>query len=327
MTSEQPFDAFRKLVADPKPADEAARLAALRRMAGFSVQGAALGRLSRVAGWLAAWSGRAPQVTRPLVALFVGTHGFAADRAERERLQAMVEHTAAGGAAINQLCAARDLGLKVFDLALDVPTGDIAREAALDEKGCAATMAFGMEAMAGGVDLLCLGSIGTDGEVAAAAIMAALHGGPVAAWCETSRAINDPEAAARQLAVVQAALAAHDGHLGEPLEALRRLGGREIAAIAGAILAARSEKVPVILDGYASLAAAAVLHAMEPSAVEHCLVGHVTVAPAHRRAAEALGLEPLLDLGLGEGEGLGSALAAGIVRDAALVCSGMREIG
>ena len=89
----------------------------------------------------------------------------------------MVENFAAGGAAINQICVAYDLGLKVFDLALDLPTGDITAEAALDEAGCAATMAFGMEAMAGGVDLLCIGEMGIGNTTVAAAIYAALYGG------------------------------------------------------------------------------------------------------------------------------------------------------
>ena len=92
-----------------------------------------------------------------------------------------VELCAAGGAAINQICLANDLGLKVFDLALHLPTGDITREAALDEHGCAATMAFGMEAIAGGADLLCLGDIGVGNSTVAAAIL--LH----ALWRRGSR--------------------------------------------------------------------------------------------------------------------------------------------
>ena len=309
MTTGLPFDDFRNLLKALPGPDEAARARAADRTAKLSAQGPALGRLGAVAEWLAAWTGRDPQVLRPLVALFAGTHRGVAG--SREETQAMVEHAAAGGAMVCQLCAANDLGLKIFDLALHMPVGDIAVEPALDERGCAATMAFGMEAVAGGIDLVCVGAIGVGGALSAAALMAALHGGPASDWTET------------HAQAVERALAFHGGNLKDPLEALRRLGGRELAAIAGAILAARMEKVPVVLDGYASLAAAAVLKAAATDALDHCLLGHVSREPGMTRAAAALGLRPLLDLSLGDGEGAGAALAAGIVKNAAAVHAGM----
>lgn len=309
MTTGLPFDDFRNLIKTLPGPDAGARARAGERSAKLSAQGPALGRLGDLAEWLATWTGRDPAVMRPLVALFAGTHGGVA--ASREKTQAMVEHAAAGGAMVCQLCAANDLGLKVFDLALHMPAGDITRTAALDERGCAATMAFGMEAIAGGIDLVCVGAIGVGGTLSAAALMAALHGGPASDWSE------------EYAAAVERALARHEGNLKDPLEALRRLGGREIAAMAGAILAARMEKIPVILDGYASLAAAAVLKAAEPSAIDHCMLGHVSTEKGMAKAAALLGLSPLLDLSLGDGEGAGAALAAGIVRNAASVHAGM----
>lgn len=311
MTTGLPFDDFRTLLRTLPGPDEAALQRAAARNALLSAQGPALGRAGDIAVWLAAWTGRDPAVTRPLVALFAGTHKLARDRVAET--QAAVEHAAAGGAAVNQICAASDLGLKIFDLALHLPVGDIAREPALDERGCAATMAFGMEAVAGGIDLACLGGVGVGGEASAAALMAALLGGSGEDWASTPA----------EAAIVDAALATHGANLKDPLEALRRLGGRETAALAGAILAARVEKVPVILDGYVSLAAAAVLRAAAPSAIDHCLLGHVSTAPGMARAAAAMGMKPLLDLGLGDGEGIGAAFAAGVVRNAALVHSGM----
>ena len=309
MTTGLPFDDFRNLIKALPGPDEGARTRAAERSARLSAQGPALGHLGHIAEWLAAWTGREPQVLRPLVALFAGTHGGVAG--SREATQAMVEHAAAGGAMVCQLCAANDLGLKIFDLALHMPVGDIAQEPALDERGCAATMAFGMEAIAGGIDLVCVGAIGVGGARSAAALMAALHGGEPADWTE------------EHAADVERALARHEGHLKDPLEALRRLGGRELAAIAGAILAARMEKIPVILDGYASLAVAAVLKAAAPAAIDHCLLGHVSTEPGMARAASVLGLAPLVELSLGDGEGAGAAIAAGIVRNAALTHSGM----
>ena len=174
----------------------------------------------------------------------------------------MLDNFAAGGAAINQICAAYGLGFKVFDLALDLPTGDIATEPAMDERGCVATMAFGMEAVAGGTDLLCVGEMGIGNTTVAAAIYAALYGGPAEHWVGRGTGVDDA-GLARKVGAVEAALERHRPDLSDPLQILARLGGREVAAIAGAIVAARLQRVPVILDGYVATAAAAVLHAVD----------------------------------------------------------------
>jgi nicotinate-nucleotide--dimethylbenzimidazole phosphoribosyltransferase len=234
-----------------------------------------------------------------------------------------VELCAAGGAAINQVCLAYDLGLKVFDLALHVPTGDICQEAALDERGCAATMAFGMEAIADGADLLCLGDLGVGNSTVAAALLAAILGGKGSDWVGKGSGA-DADMMVRKADIVDAALAFHGNSLKDPLEALRRVGGREFAAIAGAILAARMQKIPVLIDGFAALAASAVLHAVNPDAISHCLLASLPALPALAAAGEKLGLDaPLLDLALDHGEGVGAALGAGIVKAAALCSSGM----
>jgi nicotinate-nucleotide--dimethylbenzimidazole phosphoribosyltransferase len=230
----------------------------------------------------------------------------------------MLENFAAGGAAINQICASLNLGFKVFDLALDLPTNDITVDAAMAEKFCVATMAFGMEAIAGGTDLLCVGELGIGNTTVAAAILAGLYGGPASRFVGRGTGVDDA-GLARKLAAVEAALARHAGHLGDPLEVLRRLGGREIAAICGAILAARLQRIPVILDGFVVTAAAAVLHALDPSALDHCVAGHLSAEGGHQEALERLGKVPLLALGMRLGEGTGAALAAGIVR-AAVAC-------
>ena len=228
----------------------------------------------------------------------------------------MLANFSAGGAAINQICATYELGFKVFDLALDLPTGDIAAEPAMDEKSCVATMAFGMEAIAGGIDLLGLGEMGIGNTTIAAAIYAALYGGDHSRFVGRGTGLDDA-GMVRKAEVVEMALATHAGHLDDPLEVLRRLGGREIAAMAGAILAARLQRVPVVLDGYVVTAAAAVLHALDPSALDHCIAGHVSAEGAHREVLERLGKKPLLDLGMRLGEGTGAALAMGLIKAAA----------
>ncbi|TPN83541.1 nicotinate-nucleotide--dimethylbenzimidazole phosphoribosyltransferase, partial [Mesorhizobium sp. B1-1-5] len=174
----------------------------------------------------------------------------------------------------------------------------------------------------GGADLLCLGDLGVGNSTVAAALFAAVLGGKGADWVGPGSGA-DAAMQARKAEMVDAALAFHAGHLDEPLEVLRRLGGREFAAIAGAILAARMQKIPVLLDGVAATAAAAVLHAANPAALDHCLLAGLSPEPAHAQAAERLGLRPLLDLGVGHGEGVGAALAAGLIKAAARTSSGM----
>ena len=149
-----------------------------------------------------------------------------------------------------------------------------------------------------------------------------LYGGEGADWVGPGSGA-DAAMLARKAAAVDAAVALHGSHRGDPFEVLRRVGGREFAAIAGAILAARMERIPVILDGHAATAAAAVLQAVNPAALDHCVVAHLPVEAGHRKAVERLGLEPLLDLKLAHGEGTGAALAAGLVKAAALCSTGM----
>lgn len=321
-----PFDDIRNLIASMPGPDMAAANAVRARDKELTKPAGSLGRLEEIAEWLAAWQGKAPpRVDRPLVCVFAGNHGVVAQGVSafpQTVTRQMLENFAAGGAAINQICAAYDLGFKVFDLALDLPTGDFTQEDALDERACVATMAFGMEALAGGADLLALGEMGIGNTTSAAAIFAALYGGGAARWCGRGTGVDD-EGLKRKIAAVEAGLKLHANHLGDPLEVLRRFGGREMAAICGAILAARLQRIPVILDGYVVTAAAAILHALDPSALDHCLAGHLSAEGAHADALVRIGKQPLLALDMRLGEGSGAALAAGLVKAAAGVHSGM----
>jgi nicotinate-nucleotide--dimethylbenzimidazole phosphoribosyltransferase len=179
-----------------------------------------------------------------------------------------------------------------------------------------------MEAVAGGTDLLCIGEMGIGNTTIAAAIFAALFGGQASDWVGRGTGVDD-EGMARKREAVEAALQLHHGRLSDPLEVLRRVGGRELAAMAGAIVAARHQRVPVIVDGYVATAAAAVLFAVDKGAVDHCLFGHVSAEPGHQRALARMEKAPLLDLGMRLGEGTGAALAAGIVKAAARIHAGM----
>jgi nicotinate-nucleotide--dimethylbenzimidazole phosphoribosyltransferase len=133
----------------------------------------------------------------------------------------------------------------------------------------------------------------------------------------------DGDGLKRKADAVRRAIALHRSHLDDPLEVLRRVGGREIAAMTGAVLAARTQRIPVLIDGYVATAAAAIIYAMRPDALDHCLAGHLSAEPAHARLLQKLGLKPVLDLGMRLGEGSGAAMAAGIVKAAADLHNGM----
>ena len=323
--SPRPFDDIRALLKGMPAPDVTALAAARERQAQLTKPAGSLGRLEEIAEFLASWQGGSPHVDAPLVAVFAGNHGVVAKGVSpypASVTQAMVANFTSGGAAINQICKTFDISLKVYELALEQPTGDITREPALDERACAATMAFGMEALASEPDLLCPGDMGIGNTTSAAAICHALYGGKPEDWVGRGTGVDDA-GLKRKADAVGAAVALHREHLSDPLEALRRLGGREIAAIAGAIVAARTQRVPVLLDGFVVAAAAAVLHALDASALDHCLAAHVSAENAHAEVLRRLGKTPLLNLGMRLGEGSGAALAVGIVRAAVACHNGM----
>jgi nicotinate-nucleotide--dimethylbenzimidazole phosphoribosyltransferase len=326
MSNGLPFDDIRALITSMPEADAEAMAAVRARDAQLTKPPGALGRLEEIVEWLAAWQQRAvPKIDQPVVAVFAGNHGVVAQgvAAYPQAVTAqMVANFQSDGAAVNQICKTFDLGLKVFELALEVPTGDITQDAAMTEKDCAATMAYGMEAIANGCDLLCIGEMGIGNTTIAAALAHALFGGKAEDWVGPGTGV-DAEGLKRKASAVTRAIALHGDHLDDPLEVLRRLGGRELAAMAGAILGARLNRVPVMIDGYVATAAAAVLFKANPHALDHCMAAHVSAEPAHRALLQKVGMKPLLDLGMRLGEGSGAALAAGIVRAAVNCHTGM----
>lgn len=308
-----------ELLTLPPDGDEAAVAAVRARDALLTKPAGSLGALEGLVEFLARWQGRAqPRLDNPMVTIFAGNHGVTDQGVSafpREVTAQMVANFTDGGAAISQICALHEINLRVFELALEVPTGDITKEAALDDKMCAATIAYGMEAIAGKPDLICLGEMGIGNTTVAAAIYAALYGGTGADWVGRGTGVDDA-GLARKADAVDRALAHHAGELDHPLAILARLGGREIAAMLGALIASRHQKVPVIVDGFVATAAAAIAHAVNPAAIEHCLFAHVSAEGGHARALGAMGQKGLLDLGMRLGEGSGAALAAVLAKTA-----------
>lgn len=278
-----------------------------------------LGQLEELVEHLARWQGKAePTLDNPMVAIFAGNHGVTKQGISAfpaEVTAQMVANFTSGGAAISQICALHEINLRVFELALDIPTNDFTIEAAMDDRTCAATIAYGMEAIAGDVDLLCIGEMGIGNTTVAAALYAALFGGDGASWVGRGAGVDD-RGLARKADAVDRGLALHASEQRHPLELLGRLGGREIAAMLGAIIATRQKKIPIIIDGFVACAAAAIAYAINPEALDHCIFAHCSAEAGHRHALEKMGKRPLLDLGLRLGEGSGAALAAVLVKTA-----------
>ena len=318
------LDEIRAILGEFPAADLPAGEAASAREAVLTKPPGALGRLEELTHWLCLWQGRhPPRIDRPRVAVFAGNHGVAGRGVSAypaEVTKQMVANFIAGGAAVNQLCISADAELRVYEMDLDHPTADFSAGPAMSEEDCAKAFAYGMTAVEPGLDLICLGEMGIANTTSAAALCCALFGGSAADWVGPGTGVAG-EGLARKIAVVDEAIALHRPGFGDGFEAMRRVGGKELAAIAGAVIAARLAHTPVLLDGFASTAAAAVLHDAAPGALDHCLVAHCSAEPGHRRLVERIGKKPLLDLGMRLGEASGAVLAIPVLR-AAIACHG-----
>jgi nicotinate-nucleotide--dimethylbenzimidazole phosphoribosyltransferase len=316
--------AFRSLLQTLPQPDAAARAQAQARDAVLTKPAGSLGRLEEVALWVAGWQGRAqPRIEHPLVLIFAGNHGVTARGVSAfpaEVTVQMVANFRAGGAAINQLARTFGARMEVHALELDRPVADFTAQAAMTEADVVAALAAGWDAVDPAADLLVTGEMGIGNTTSAAALAGALFGGAAADWTGRGTGVDDAGLALKTQVVAEG-IALHAG--ATPLEALRCLGGREIAAMAGAIARARAERIPVILDGFICCAAAAVLEAEVTGALDHCIAGHQSAESAHARLLQALGKVPLLSLGLRLGEGSGAALAIAVVQGAVACHSGM----
>jgi len=320
------LDEMRGLVRAFPAQDEAARQAVAAREGQLTKPPGALGRLEELTSWLAGWQAKSPpSLDRPRVCVFAGNHGVAKQGVSAfppDVTAQMVQNFQNGGAAVNQLCQVNDAELRVYEMALDHPTADFTEAPAMTDEECATAMAYGMMAVDDGIDLLCVGEMGIGNSTAGAALAHALFGGDAKDWTGPGTGVAGPELA-RKIDVVDKAVTLHLAETTDAFDVLRRLGGHELAAIVGAIIAARMGRVPVLLDGYACTAAAAVLFRVDPHALDHCIVGHLSAEPAHAKLCDAIRQRPILDLGMRLGEASGAALALGVLRGALACHSGM----
>lgn len=313
------IDELRAACLDLSAGNEAAAAAVARRQDTLTKPQGSLGRLETLVAWLARWQGHdMPKLNKVKVIVFAGSHGVTAKGVSAfpaEVTPQMVANFAAGGAAINQLARAAGAELAVIPLEVERMTGDFTETVAMDEAEFLAAVSAGYASVEKDTDLVCFGEMGIGNTTPAAAISAALFGGGGQKWCGRGTGVDDA-GLNRKVAAVDAGLARHVDALNDPLKIAAALGGRELAAIFGATLAARHNDVPVILDGFVSTAAAAPLAKMRPQGLAHTVAGHVSAEAGHRGLLEALSLEPLLSLGMRLGEGSGACLAVNILRSA-----------
>lgn len=320
------LDEFSALLKQGPGPDLAALSGAQDRNGQLTKPPGALGRLEDIAVWYASWRGTdRPSIDAPQVIIFAGNHGVTAQGVSAfpaEVTAQMVMNFEHGGAAINQLSKAFGAKLDVIALELDRPTDDFTQGPAMSEADCVAALLAGWNAVDPDADLLVTGEMGIGNTTSAAAIALALYGGDAGAWTGRGTGVDDTGLALKTRVVAQGA-ALHTSAIGNGLEALRCLGGRELAAMAGAIARARSLSIPVILDGFICSAAAATLQACDAGALDHVIAGHQSAEGAHAALLANMDKTPLLSLGLRLGEGSGAALAIGILKGAVACHSGM----
>ncbi|USG60834.1 nicotinate-nucleotide--dimethylbenzimidazole phosphoribosyltransferase [Sneathiella marina] len=320
------LDKFRRLYSELPLIDKSSAGAAAARDAVLTKPAGALGRLEDLAVWMSGWQRKHPPTyTSPQVVVFAGNHGVCDQGISafpRDVTMQMVSNFRNGGAAINQLADAYGASFSVLPLALETPTLDFTKGPAMSEEECCTALQAGWNSLSQDTDLLVVGEMGIGNTTVAAAISAALFGGTGADWAGPGTGLT-MEGVRKKATVIDAGLSLHAEILDDPLLVLQHLGGREIAAMAGAILAARHNKTPVILDGFVVGAAAAILKKANPAALDHCVAGHMSAEPGHELLLRHLEKEPLLTLRMRLGEGSGAALALGILKGAIAAHNGM----
>jgi nicotinate-nucleotide--dimethylbenzimidazole phosphoribosyltransferase len=325
--------------------DRAATAAATARQAQLTKPAGALGQLEAVAIQLAGLQGcEQPQIQRPWLSLFAGDHGVVAEgvSAFPQAVTAQMLHNfVAGGAAVSVLAKAQNIPLEVVDLGtidlnLELPgvrhlrlgagTANFAQGPAMSVEQCQLALAAGRDALlraqAAGSDLFLAGEMGIGNTTAATALACALSDASPAQLVGPGTGLDQAGVAHKQ-AVIERALALHGAHLAEPFEALRRVGGFELAALTGAYLACAQSGIPALVDGFICSAAALCALRLNPACGPWLLFAHAGAEPGHQALLATLDAQPLLDLGLRLGEGSGAALALPLIKLACQLHAGM----
>ncbi|SCA55811.1 Nicotinate-nucleotide--dimethylbenzimidazole phosphoribosyltransferase [Candidatus Terasakiella magnetica] len=289
-----------------------------------------LGRLEEVSHWVARWQGSYPPRAKSVHCnVYAGNHGVVARGVSAyppEVTGQMVQNFINGGAAVNQICATFDVDLQVHEMALDQPTADFSKGPAMSDEDMAEAFFYGMTTVKDHTDLLCIGEMGIGNTTSAAAVAHGLYGGAAETWVGRGTGVDD-EAMGHKIAVVAESVLVNKDAMKDGLDVLRCLGGRELVAMAGAVVAARMKRIPVLLDGYVCTSAVAALEATCKGALDHCMVAHNSVEPGHQLLCEKIGKKALFDLDMRLGEASGAVLAVGLVRSAVACHNNMATFG
>jgi nicotinate-nucleotide--dimethylbenzimidazole phosphoribosyltransferase len=287
----------------------------------------ALASFDELAEWVAGWQRTdRPRVERPVGLIFAADHGVAAaedvSAYPTTVTAAMFEAFGRGRSTVSAFARHVGATVRAIDVGVGWPTADIRHAAALTPERfdkIVATASAAVDEIDG--DLLVLGEMGIGNTTVAAAVAAALAGGETADWVGRGTGVDDAGLARKRIAVDHAVR--RIAGVTDPIEVLREVGGAELVAVAAAVVAARHLRLPVVLDGYVVSAAVLPLAIVEPAALDHCIVGHCSAEPGHRRLLERLGMRWLLDLDLRLGEGSGAMAAVPLV---AMACAGITEV-
>lgn len=317
---------FKKYLANLPNPNSDYTIAAEQRNKELTKPAGSLGRLEELAIWYASWQGsHKKDIGSILIAIFAGNHGVAQKGVSAfpiEVTQQMVTNFEQGGAAINQLASLLPSTLKVVPIDLDKPTKDFAQFEAMNREEFSHAFFIGFDAVHEGYDLVIPGEMGIGNTTSAAAVSSALFGGGPEEWTGKGTGIDDNQLK-QKIEVIRQGLDLHGKVFGSPLDILRCLGGREMAALAGSIFSARLKSIPVILDGFICTSVAAVLFKMDPRLLDHVVAGHCSAENAHKKLLNKLNLKPLLELEMRLGEASGGGVAAHILRTAVKCYGGM----
>ena len=295
--------------------------AAFERQKQLTKPPGSLGKLEEYACFMAAWQGNErPEIKLAQALVFAGNHGVCDQGVNpfpQEVTMAMVENFRNGGAAINQLAAYSGADLDIILLSDGQATADITVGPAMSEQECLEAINRGAEAVNSKSDILLLGEMGIGNSTISSALCLGTFGGQGLDWVGAGTGSNT-EGIFKKAKVIERARIRNQESLNTPFEILMSLGGREQAAICGALVAARCHSIPVIIDGFIASSAIAPLVSVD-QIYDNVIFAHQSAEAGHSRLLSKLGKVPMFDLGMRLGEGSGAALALSIVR-ASLAC-------
>jgi nicotinate-nucleotide--dimethylbenzimidazole phosphoribosyltransferase len=328
-----------------RPLDAEAMRAAEARQMQLTKPPKALGRLETLSIQLAGIQGRAvPAIEHKAVAVMAADHGVTAEGVSAfpaEVTPAMVLNFAAGGAGINVI--ARHVGARILvtDVGVNADLGaaegvrqkkvrmgtaNMAQGPAMSREEAVRAVEIGIELveeeLAKGLDIIATGEMGIGNTTAASAVIAALTGEPPARVTGRGTGISK-EALPAKVAVIERALAVNEPDAADPMDVLAKVGGLEIAAMAGVFLGGAAHRIPVVMDGFISAAAALVAVRLCHECVDYILPSHVSIEIGHQVVLDELSLVPLFDLQMRLGEGTGAALSMSIIEAAARILGEM----